>query len=318
MRKLPPLIYLQAFEAAARHKSFTEAARELNCTQAAISQRIRGLEAIFGRPLFNRLPNGVQTTEGAEVYLAGITEALDQLSSITRGLAGGRRGGGKSVSVSIPVTFAALWLAPRLKLFMSQYPEIDVRLNCTIWNDPNAEIADFHILLLGSDRTYDNGHALTRDRAYVVCAPELLPKRDGRVPMTYFTDEPLIVLIAKYDYWELWRGKSGALKIGNGRSIEVDTGIAALEMARHGQGVALALASYISPYLESGQLVKPFADSIDLNLSHFIFRPPGRSHSLQAELFYDFMVEQGRIGSAGLPADPRAQIGPVQEPPRTA
>ncbi len=293
MRKLPPLSYLQAFEAAARHKSFTEAARELNCTQAAVSQRIRGLETIFGRALFQRLPSGVQPTEAAEVYLTGIGEALDQLSSITRGLAGVRPA--RTISVSVPVTFASLWLAPRLQIFMKNYPDFDVRLNCTIWNDPSSETSDFRIQLLGSDRRIANGHPLTRDKAFVVCAPDLLSKRAGSRPNTYFEEQPLIVLIAKYDHWALWRNKMGAAQIGSARRIEVDTSIVAIELARQSHGIALALATYTAPYLESGELVKPFAESIDLDLSHFILRPVDRPLSRPAELFQEFLIEQSQL-----------------------
>ncbi|HEY4161892.1 MAG TPA: LysR substrate-binding domain-containing protein [Dongiaceae bacterium] len=310
MRKLPPLSYLQAFEAAARLKSFTEAARELNCTQAAISQRIRGLETVFGRALFHRLPSGVQPTEAAEVYLRGIGEALDQLSSITRGLAGIRPA--KTVSVSVPVTFASLWLAPRLKTFMKDYPDIDVRLNCTIWNDPNSETSDFQIQLLSSEKRISNGHRLTRDKAFAVCAPELLPKRDGSRPNTYFEDQPLIVLIAKYDYWTFWRNKMGAAQIGNGRRIEVDTGILAIELARHGHGIALALETYTTPYLERGELVKPFPESIDLDLSHFILRPVDHQLSRPAELFQEFLIEESkRNETTAPPVDPSPGQGVI-------
>jgi LysR family glycine cleavage system transcriptional activator len=307
MRKLPPLSYLQAFEAAARLKSFTEAARELNCTQAAISQRIRGLETVFGRALFHRLPSGVQPTEAAEVYLRGIGEALDQLSSITRGLAGIRPA--KTVSVSVPVTFASLWLAPRLKTFMQAHPDIDVRLNCTIWNDPNSETSDFQIQLLNSERRVSNGHRLTRDKAFAVCAPELLPQRDGQEPNTYFEDQPLIVLIAKYDYWTLWRNKMGAAQIGNGRRIEVDTGILAVELARQGRGIALALATYTMPYIKRGELVKPFPESIDLELSHFILRPVDHQLSRPAELFQEFLIEESKRHEAMA----EAEAPPTQE-----
>lgn len=293
MRKLPPLNYLQAFEAAARHRSFTEAARELNCTQAAISQRVRGLEAIFGRPLFNRLPNGVLPTEIAEIYLRGIGEAFDQLQSITMVLAG--RPSSRTVSVSIPVTFAALWLAPRLDRFSRRHPDIDVRLNCTVWNDPNIEFADFQILLLSSDYTAPNVQRLSRDRSFVVCAPQLLAQRDGSRPNVFFENLPLITLIAKYDYWELWRRKSGALRIGNKRRIEVDTGIAALEIARNGNGIALSLNSYITCYLQNDQLVRPFDESIDLELGHFIVRPTDRPLSAPAKAFQDFLIEEGEL-----------------------
>jgi LysR family glycine cleavage system transcriptional activator len=300
MRKLPPLNYLQAFEAAARLRSFTEAARELNCTQAAISQRIRGLETVFGRALFHRLPSGVQPTEAAEVYLKGIGEALEQLSSITRGLAGIRPA--KTVAISVPVTFASLWLAPRVKTFMREHPDIDVRLNCTIWNDPNSETSDFQIQLLDSEKHVPNGHRLTKDKAFVVCAPDLLPNcRSGRAN-SYFEGEPLIAVIAKYDYWNLWMKKMGAARIGNGHRIEVDTGVLAVELARNGSGIGLMLSTYSAPCIERGELVRPFPEHIDLDLSHFLIRPADRPLSRSAELFHDFLVEESKRYSSMAPS----------------
>lgn len=77
MRELPHLVCLQAFEAAARHLSFTRAAAELNCTQAAISQRVRALEQYFGRPLFHRHANGLDLSSAGKAYLPSVTQALD-------------------------------------------------------------------------------------------------------------------------------------------------------------------------------------------------------------------------------------------------
>jgi LysR family glycine cleavage system transcriptional activator len=316
MGKLPPLNYLQAFEAAARLKSFTEAARELNCTQAAISQRIRGLETVFGRALFHRLPSGVQPTEAAEVYLKGIAEALGQLSSITRGLAGVRAA--KTVAVSVPVTFGSLWLAPRMKAFMQAHPDIDVRLNCTIWNDPNWETSDFQIQLLDSDKHVPNGHRLTKDKAFVVCAPDLLPGMTGRGD-SYFEDAPLITVIAKYDYWNLWMEKMGAARIGNGRRIEVDTGVLAVELARNGSGIGLVLSTYSAPYMARGELVRPFPEHIDLDLSHFVIRPADRPLSRSAELFHDFLIEESkRYSSIAAPPMSRQPAGRTPSKKRPA
>lgn len=81
MRELPHLVYLQAFEAAARHLIFTRATAELNCTQAAIGQRVRGLKQYSGRPLFQRLPSGIELSSAGKAYLPGITQALDMAAS---------------------------------------------------------------------------------------------------------------------------------------------------------------------------------------------------------------------------------------------
>jgi DNA-binding transcriptional LysR family regulator len=169
-----------------------------------------------------------------------------------------------------------------------------VRLNCTIWNDPNLETSDFQVQLLDSEKRVSNGHRLTRDKAFVVCAPELLSKRNGARRDSYFEDEALISVIAKYDYWKLWARKMGAARIGNGRRIEVDTGILAVELARNGGGIGLMLSTYSAPYIERGELVRPFPEHIDLDLSHFVIRPTDRLLSRPAELFHDFLIEESK------------------------
>ena len=179
---------------------------ELHCTPASVSQRIRSLEAIFGRPLFHRFPNGVMPTDIADAYLANIAEALDQLSTISDCLA--RAAPKRTVNVCVPVTFAALWLAPRIEAFYQEYPDIDVRLSCTIWNSPSHETADFQIHLLASESRLPNLKRLTRDHAHVVCAPGYAGARDTEETGVYFPDLPLITLIAKYDYWQMWLQKS--------------------------------------------------------------------------------------------------------------
>lgn len=138
-RNLPPLSYLQAFEAAALCRSFTVAANELGCTQAAISQRVRGLEAYLARKLFDRRSNGLVLTEAGEAYLPGIAEALNIAAAATEGLKG--RNVRRTVTISAPSSFLNLWLIPRLDRFLADNEEIELRLNSAIWTDPNAEIA---------------------------------------------------------------------------------------------------------------------------------------------------------------------------------
>ena len=147
MRQLPPLSGLQAFEAAARHLSFTDAARELNCTQAAISQRVRALEAYLSRRLFVRKSNGLLLSEAGEAYLPGVAEAFNAAAAATEGLR--RRRAPRAVTISAPVSFLTLWLSPRLAMLPSQLADVELRLNSSIWTDPNAELplADYVIWL---------------------------------------------------------------------------------------------------------------------------------------------------------------------------
>ncbi|PZV34665.1 LysR family transcriptional regulator [Mesorhizobium kowhaii] len=174
MRNLPHLIYLEAFEAAARHLSFTRAAEELNCTQAAISQRVRALEQFFARPLFHRRSNGLELTEVGTAYLPGIAEALDRAEAATEGLLGAQAQ--TSVTVSAPLSFVTLWLAQHLVRFSAAHPQIEVRLNSTIWTDPNVELADLSILALDPLQPVSGAMQLGRER--LILRPLAKPERD--------------------------------------------------------------------------------------------------------------------------------------------
>lgn len=291
----PPLNYLLAFEAAVRLGSFKDAATELNCTPAAVSQRIRGLEAIYGRQLFKRLPNGVQPTEAAMIHVDSVAGALEILQTVARDFATRRHQ--SRVLVSLPVTFATIWLAARIKDFVLDHPGIDVRFNGTIWNDPNAETADFRIELFERSEVPSGAIELTADNAHVVCAPGLLAEMAGPRPGIFFPRQPLIHLLAKHDFWARWLRDTQARQIGNGTRLEVDTAIAGLEIARHGTGIAVGLDSQIAPYLESGELVKPFAEPINIELCHVILPTQKRRLSRHAATFIDFLLCQARPAS---------------------
>ena len=127
MRHLPSLNSLRAFEAAARHMSFTRAANELNVTSAAISQQIRSLEDWLGTPLFRRLTRAVRLTEAAQGVLPQISEAFDQLADVSAKLKADTDS--TTLVVSAVPTFAAKWLVPRLSHFNDLYPDINVRID---------------------------------------------------------------------------------------------------------------------------------------------------------------------------------------------
>src|SRR6266702_2729049 len=125
-RSLPPLNALRAFEAAARHLSFTAAAAELNVTQAAISHQIKGLEERLGLPLFRRLPRRLILTEAGQALLPELRDAFSRMAlAIERVTA---RSAGGTLTVSSMTTVVIGWLLPLLPRFQAAHPEIDVRL----------------------------------------------------------------------------------------------------------------------------------------------------------------------------------------------
>ncbi len=128
-RRLPPLNALKAFEAAARHESFTRAAEELCVTQGAVSHQVKALETELGLKLFNRERQRLVITEAGRGYLAIVRDAFDRIADGTERLLQRQRGGALTVSTS--PNFAAKWLVHRLGRFAEVHPEIDLRVSAS-------------------------------------------------------------------------------------------------------------------------------------------------------------------------------------------
>ena len=137
-RRLPPLNGLRAFEAAARHLSFTLAAEELHVTQGAVSRSVKGLEDHLGVSLFHRLPRMLALTSEGKVLLAGVTEGLDRIAQAAAKV----EARAHDLQVKVPPTFTIRWLMRRLIRFQTSRPDIRVRLN-TGWEWVDFDRDDF-------------------------------------------------------------------------------------------------------------------------------------------------------------------------------
>lgn len=253
MRELPHLVYLQAFEAAARHLSFTRAADELNCTQAAISQRVRALEQYFGRPLFRRQPSGLELSSAGKAYLPGITQALDMAEAATRGLTGRRERQG--ITISAPISFLNLWLAPRLRGFMADHPEVSVQLNSSIWTDPNSDLADIGFAFEKADLVAPEAAVLSHERLVPAGPPHL-------ATLAALPEMPRIEVQGKYSLWDMW-AEAMKLRPSSGQPVlRVDTAISALELAAAGAGLTVVYSTYAAGFSATGRIALPFGQGV--------------------------------------------------------
>jgi LysR family glycine cleavage system transcriptional activator len=130
VRRLPPLNALKAFEAAARHESFTRAAEELFVTQGAVSHQVKALEEELGVKLFNRERQRLVITEAGRQYLTTLRDAFDRIALGTERLLQRQTSGALTVSTS--PDFAAKWLVNRLGRFAEEHPSIDLRVSATL------------------------------------------------------------------------------------------------------------------------------------------------------------------------------------------
>jgi LysR family glycine cleavage system transcriptional activator len=270
-RRLPPLAALRAFEAAARHLSFTRAAGELHVTQTAISHQIRALEDLLGVKLFRRLPRGLVLTEEAQRYLPAVRDAFDRIDAATAELIAARGGG--PVTASVVPSFAARWLVPRLGRFRAAHPEIDLRISASLHLvDFAREDVDLGIRMgrghypgLRVDRLF--GESLTP-----VCAPTLL---EGSAPLRRPEDLRHHVLLHEDDYtgWQLWLELAGVEGVDARRGPIFTDAAMVVQAAAEGQGVALGRMALAAWDLAAGRLIRPFDVSMPHDIAYYLVCP---------------------------------------------
>ena len=295
-RRLPPLNALRAFEAAARHLSFTRAAAELHVTQTAISHQIKALEERLGVRLFRRLPRGLLLTEAAQRLLPPVRDAFDQIAAATERLAAG--GAGATLTVSVLPSFAAKWLVPRLGRLRAAHPDLDLRISAS------SELVDFARddvdvgIRMGSgvypglrvERLF--GEALVP-----VCSPLL---REGPHPLLRPEDLAHHVLLHDEDYagWELWLRLAGVPGVLARRGpVFTDSGMV-VQAAAEGQGVALARRVLAAGDLAAGRLVQPFDVSIPHDLAYYLVCPEATAEQPKIAAFRSWLLAEVAQGEA--------------------
>ena len=294
---LPPLLLLRAFEAAARTSSFTAAAKELNLTQAAISYQVRALEEHLGFALFERKPRGVRLTAMGVAYLAPVRKAFDDLAISTVGLFGARTR--VHLLVQAPVSFAALWLAPRLPLFFAAHPNIEVRLSSTIWDTAAPDDATDLEVRYGDGRFqgYVAERLLNQDLV-VACGPALLAHASAPLDLAALVRHQMIHIMGHETHW---LGVLDALKIGDIDAIPgptVDTTVAALELAASDAGCVLTHPLFLQAYLRAGRLVLPSGRTFADPQSFYVVAPdrPQRTRR-EVRVFLDWLKGEAAMGA---------------------
>ena len=305
-RRLPPLNALRAFEAAARHLSFTRAADELHVTQTAISHQIKGLEERLGVRLFRRLPRGLVLTEEGQRYLPPVREAFDRIAAATARLT--TAGAGGSLTVSALPSFAAKWLVPRLGRFRAAHPDLDLRISAS------SQLVDFarDDVDVGIRMGRGSYPGLRVDRLFgesmvPVCSPELL---SGPHPLRRPDDLRHHVLLHDDDHsgWQLWLELAGVEDVDASRGPIFTDSAMVVQAAAEGQGVALARSVLAAGDLAAGRLVQPFAVSLQHDLAYYLVSPEATAEQPRIRAFRAWLLAEAAAQAAATasPAEPAA------------
>jgi LysR family transcriptional regulator, glycine cleavage system transcriptional activator len=292
-RGLPPLIWLRAFEAAGRTLSFTEAARELNITQAAVSKHVKSLELHLHHPLFRRLARSLELTKSGEAYLPKVQDALERLSIGTREVFGQRRP--EALTVRCATSFAVNWLAPRLPEFCAQHPRIQLRILSSIWSDP------FDATAFDLDIQYGRGawqelasHRLTQESITPLCAPRHAARL--KTPND-LKPERLLHVLGYQEGWGIWLAAAGADFTDTTDNLHADTSLLAFSLAAQGAGIALGRTSLAEQDLKSGRLAAPFQLAVKINEGFFLLEPTGSATHPDAAVFSRWIKTAAEVSS---------------------
>ena len=293
MSRRPPLPELHAFEAAARHLSFTRAAAELGVTQGAVSQRIKALEARLGAPLFRRMTRPLALTPDGEALASAVRSGFEQIDVGLQRFAAGQADQRRVVSVSVSPSFAARWLMPRIGRFGDRHPELQVHVTAEDrLVDPIAEGLDLAVRF--GRGVYDGleSRLLMRDELFPVCSPALAESLSSPADLDRVT--LLFDAVAEADdsgcSWGAWAREAGVtLRATPGPSFNQAS--LALEAAAEGAGVALGRRSLVINDLARGRLVRPFDLSAPTRYAYFVVQPPGRL-SQAAQAFEAWLMDE--------------------------
>jgi LysR family glycine cleavage system transcriptional activator len=291
--RLPSLNGLRAFESAARHMSFTQAAQELNVTQTAISHQIRRLEAELDVSLFLRLKDGLALTEAGQAYLPGIRSAFHELRYSTEQLFATRDN--TVLTISTLVSVASKWLLPRLPAFQQTFPDIDVRVSAA------TDLVDFRQGGIDAAIRYGRGDWkglradwLMSDEIFPVCSPALLKGGKAlQTPADLANHTMLQVSGMTAADWNTWLSAADQpAKLAKGSRLTFDLAMMAVQAAGDGQGVCIGRSTYVDDDLRAGRLVAPFALRLKDDLGFYLVTPHETANSKKIVALRTWLLAQ--------------------------
>jgi DNA-binding transcriptional LysR family regulator len=296
LRTLPSLDFLRGFEAAGRRLSFTLAAHELFLTQSALSRQIKALEDAIGFALFERRHRALALTASGAAFHRDVTEALEALASAADRMRGATRAQGLTLSTT--VSFASLWVIPRLATFRARHPDVEVYVSA---DDRVVDLArgdvDIAVRYLPDSAAPDNAVRLFGERMTPVASPKIA---SGASPLRRPADLTKHVLLHLDDPegrtpwldWRSWLISNGQPGLKAAGALRFRIYDQVVQAAVGGQGVALGRLPMLAAHLRDGRLVAPFAKKYDTARSYFALAAPRAAEREDVAAFLRWLAEE--------------------------
>ncbi len=300
LKQLPPLNSLRAFEAAARHLSFTKGAAELNVTQGAVSHQVKALEERLGFKLFLRRRQGLLLTEAGRACQLFVRDAFDRLGAGFDALY--EKDDAGILTVSVSPNFASKWLVSRIGKFSEAFPGIDLRISASLQHiDFSRE--DVDLAVRHGEGRWPDLHAvcLTEETLFPMCSPALM---EGPHPLSRrenLAHHPLIHLDNRED-WLKWLNAAGVDGLDSSKGAVFNQASLALDAAAGRQGVVLGRSALAASDLLAGRLVRPFGPSLPVGYAYYIVCPKPTAERSKIRAFRDWLLAEAKADAEGMKA----------------
>lgn len=303
-RRLPPLNAIRAFEAAARHLSFTLAAAELHVSPSAVSQQIKLLERYLGVGLFDRdRARGLSLTRAGKQAAPGLRPLFDSLAHVFSEIDTER--GDRTVTILISPALGATWLSPRLGEFTAHHPDIDVRIWVNSTLTPSAQTVPHDLAIYYGEGPYPGLRVdlLMSETVFPVLSPVLQATQpiaqaadlaghrlvhddtliwDPRTPLLGFPD------------WPAWLAFAGVPGLDSNTGPRIQVSSTVLEAVASGLGVGLARSCVALGHLLSGRLLRPLEIEYPRRFPYYVVCEPLALERLAVARFHSWLLRQGR------------------------
>ena len=288
-RQLPPLKALRAFEAAARHGSFTEAAKELSLTQGAISYQVRQLESKLEIDLFQRSARLVTLTGSGQSLYRTVHRLFRELEDEINSISPGKEP--LILTISVSTYFVTRWLSARLGNFLNNHPDITLRLQHSV-NDPDFTLEDVDLAIRWGRGGWADSEAemLIPSPMFAVCSPQLMKGENALKNLHDLGRQTLLHDQEGSDSWQEWLLKAGLENLGSGRGpVIVDPNVR-VQSAIDGHGLVLA-DNLVRDDIAAGRLLAPFEISLDGFGFHLLYNSDARRrHAFR--LFRQWLLDE--------------------------
>ncbi|MEA2774166.1 MAG: LysR family transcriptional regulator, glycine cleavage system transcriptional activator [Acetobacteraceae bacterium] len=293
--RLPLLNLFRAFEAAARHRSFRNAADELCITPSAISQQIHRLELSLGVKLFRRLPRRIELTQQGAALANSVQEALVMLQTACDRIT--QRQDGNTICVDSAPGLGSSWLVSRLPDFRAQHPDVTIILQASN-EDVDFARQDVDVAVRWGNGRWPGARAtrLVRDSVSPVCSPEFRERYQlrGLQDLPALRNVTQLHVTAQGNTWTDWLAAAGHGSITFHDVHYFSDATLMLQAAMHGQGICLSSYLLAEHDLLSNRLVRPFHVELDLTDGYYVLTNRRSQDREAVAWFREWVCEQAR------------------------